>query len=106
MNENPFTSLAEARRIVEAWRIAYNTGRPHGRLGRLPPAVYGATRRQPEEQRASQAQITSRLNLPTCENRGAGPRRSIAAWVPAGVRYGDRPGVERRSASAASPPLR
>ena len=28
----------------------YNTVRPHGRLGRLPPAVFGATRR-PEEQR-------------------------------------------------------
>jgi putative transposase len=34
----------------EAWRIDYNTVRPHGRLGRLPPAVFGATRR-PEEQR-------------------------------------------------------
>jgi hypothetical protein len=42
--------LAGARRIVEAWRIDYNTVRPHGRLGRLPPAVFGATRR-PEEQR-------------------------------------------------------
>ena len=51
LNENVFTSLAEVRRIVEAWRIDYNTVRPHGRLGKLPPAVYGATRRQPEEQR-------------------------------------------------------
>jgi len=51
LNESVFTTLAEARRIVEAWRIDYNTVRPHGRLGRLPPAVYGATRGQPEEQR-------------------------------------------------------
>ena len=51
LNESVFTTLAEVRRIVEAWRIDYNTVRPHGRLGRLPPAVYGATRRQPEEQR-------------------------------------------------------
>jgi putative transposase len=50
LNENVFTTLIEARRIVEAWRIDYNTVRPHGRLGRLPPAVFGATRR-PEEQR-------------------------------------------------------
>ena len=49
LNEHIFTSLAEARHIVEAWRIDYNTVRPHGRLGRLPPAVFGATRR-PEEQ--------------------------------------------------------
>ena len=51
LNESVFTSLAEVRRIVETWRIDYNTVRPHGRLGRLPPAVYGATRRKPEEQR-------------------------------------------------------
>ena len=30
--------------IVKAWRIDYNTVRPHSRLGNLPPAVYGATR--------------------------------------------------------------
>ena len=48
-NDHVFTMLAEARRIVEAWRIDYNTVRPHGRLGRLPPAVFGATRK-PEEQ--------------------------------------------------------
>jgi transposase InsO family protein len=48
LNEHVFTTLAEARRIVEAWRIDYNTVRPHGRLGRLPPAVirrYTQTRR-------------------------------------------------------------
>ncbi|MBV8156669.1 MAG: transposase [Dyella sp.] len=39
LNEHVFTTLADARRIVEAWRIDYNTVRPHGRLGRLPPAV-------------------------------------------------------------------
>ena len=50
LNEHVFTTLAEALRIVKAWRIDYNTVRPHGRLGRLPPAVFGATRR-PEEQR-------------------------------------------------------
>ena len=50
LNEHVFATLAEARHIVEAWRIDYNTVRPHGRLGRLPPAVFGATRR-PGEQR-------------------------------------------------------
>ena len=49
LNEHVFTTLAEARRIVEAWRIDYNTIRPHGRLGRLPPAVFGATRRAQEQ---------------------------------------------------------
>lgn len=50
LNEHVFMTLAETRQIVEAWRIDYNTVRPHGRLGRLPPAVFGATRR-PAEQR-------------------------------------------------------
>lgn len=50
LNEHVFMTLVEVRQIVEAWRIDYNTVRPHGRLGRLPPAVFGATRR-PEEQR-------------------------------------------------------
>ena len=45
LNEHVFMTLVEARRIVEAWRIDYNTIRPHGRLGRLPPAVFGATPR-------------------------------------------------------------
>ena len=40
LNEAWFSSLAEARRIIEAWRIDYNTVRPHGRLGRVPPAVF------------------------------------------------------------------
>jgi putative transposase len=45
LNEHVFMTLAEAQPIVEAWRIDYNTIRPHGRLGRFPPAVFGATRR-------------------------------------------------------------
>lgn len=34
LNEHVFDTLTDARRIVEAWRIDYNTVRPHGRLGR------------------------------------------------------------------------
>ena len=45
LNEHVFATLSEVRRIVGAWRIDYNTVRPHGRLGRLPPAGFGATRR-------------------------------------------------------------
>jgi putative transposase len=29
LNEQVFSSLAEARRIIECWRIDYNTARPH-----------------------------------------------------------------------------
>lgn len=37
LNEHVFSSLAKARRIIEAWRIDYNTVRPHSSLGYLTP---------------------------------------------------------------------
>jgi len=40
LNEHVFRSLTEARRIVEAWRIDYNTVRPHSSLGGLAPSVF------------------------------------------------------------------
>jgi putative transposase len=35
INEHVFSSLAEARRIIEIWHIDYNTMRPHSRLDYL-----------------------------------------------------------------------
>jgi putative transposase len=40
LNVEEFGSLIEATIIVEAWRIEYNTYRPHGSLGGLTPAEY------------------------------------------------------------------
>ena len=40
LNEHVFRSLSQARALVEAWRIDYNTVRPHSSLGGLPPAVF------------------------------------------------------------------
>jgi transposase InsO family protein len=40
LNVEEFGSLLEAQVIVEAWRIEYNTYRPHGSLGGLTPAEY------------------------------------------------------------------
>ena len=42
LNEDLFITLAETRRVIDAWCIDPNIVRPHGRL---PPAVVGATRR-------------------------------------------------------------
>jgi hypothetical protein len=42
INEHDFTSLTEARRIVESWRIDYNTIRLHSSLGGLPPSVFAS----------------------------------------------------------------
>lgn len=48
LNETLFGNLAEARNIIENWRIDYNTQRPHTSLGGLAPAVYA---RQPRTSR-------------------------------------------------------
>jgi len=43
LNEHLFRSLTEARRIIEHWRLDYNTGRPHTSLDGLTPTEF-ATR--------------------------------------------------------------
>ena len=42
LNEHVFSSLPEARTIIEAWRRHYNTTRPHGSLGWLTPNEFKA----------------------------------------------------------------
>jgi transposase InsO family protein len=40
LNGEIFYSLAEARIIIESWRLHYNTQRPHSSLGYRPPAPH------------------------------------------------------------------
>lgn len=40
-----FTTLAEARAIIEAWREDYNQQRPHSSLGALTPSEFAALKR-------------------------------------------------------------
>ena len=42
LNEQVFSSLAEARRIIECWRIDYNTARPHSSLDYQTPEELAA----------------------------------------------------------------
>ncbi|MGQ0741900.1 MAG: IS3 family transposase [Alphaproteobacteria bacterium] len=42
LNEHLFASLNEARTIIEAWRIDYNTNRPHTSLNGLTPTEFAA----------------------------------------------------------------
>jgi putative transposase len=51
LNEHWFISLAHARSIIEAWRIEYNTERPHSSLGNRTPQEF-ATDRTKDEERA------------------------------------------------------
>ena len=43
LNQSWYTSLEDARRIIEAWREDYNGVRPHSSLGYLTPEEYAAT---------------------------------------------------------------
>ncbi len=45
LNEHWFISLAHARRIIEDWRIEYNTERPHSSLGNRTPHEFAAGRK-------------------------------------------------------------
>jgi putative transposase len=44
LNANWFTSLADARRKIEAWRQDYNQERPHSSLNYLSPAEFARSR--------------------------------------------------------------
>jgi putative transposase len=43
LNDEVFASLQEAQEKLEAWRVDYNTRRPHGSLGHLTPEEYAKT---------------------------------------------------------------
>lgn len=49
LNQNWFTDLADARRIIEAWRVDYNTQRPHSALGYRTPAEFAALAAEEEK---------------------------------------------------------
>jgi putative transposase len=40
LNQNWFTTINEARDIIEDWRIDYNGARPHSSLGNLSPEEF------------------------------------------------------------------
>jgi hypothetical protein len=40
LKEHLFDSLAEARQIIEVWRLDYNCARPHSSLGTLTPSEF------------------------------------------------------------------
>ena len=42
LNEHWFSSIPEAQAIIEAWRVDYNTVRPHSSLGNRTPREEGS----------------------------------------------------------------
>jgi putative transposase len=55
LNDNVFISLGSAQRIIENWRLDYNSERPHSSLNDMTPEVFAA--------RFNQRQQTENTNL-------------------------------------------
>ena len=75
LNETVFSSLNEARILLEQWRRDYNTQRPHSRLGWLTPSEF-ADRSRLNKQWPSGATLPEgsaphgdRINRPTRQSR-------------------------------------
>jgi putative transposase len=56
LNVTQFTSLDDARRQIEAWRIDYNGHRPHSSLGHLTPIEYARNRQETRTSEAARLQ--------------------------------------------------
>jgi putative transposase len=55
LDQHWFASLEEARQVIEAWRVDYNTERPHRALRHQTPAAAEAAWEQPQERPAEAA---------------------------------------------------
>jgi putative transposase len=62
LNEYVFTTLAEARAIIEGWRQDYNHQRPHSSLGALTPVEF-ATLNGQKKQPPQEGEIAGGLYL-------------------------------------------
>ena len=68
LDQSWFTSLAEARRVIEAWRLDYNLHRPHTSLRMRTPAAFAAAR-----------PFVKRQTPPTAASDTAPPAEAVAA---------------------------
>lgn len=67
-----FYTLAEAKILIENWRIEHNTNRPHASLGQRPPAPEAWSRLLPEALPPRPAGIALHLTFHMDQPVGAG----------------------------------
>jgi putative transposase len=61
LNEHWFQSLPQARHVISDWRRDYNEVRPHGSIGRIPPAQFAAQHRRLAGDAANQPHTTNEI---------------------------------------------
>ena len=82
LNQSWFLDLGDARRIIEAWRVDYNTARPHSSLGYQTPAEFaqkaagGGCGKD-----ARCASVDPALRDPLCHSHGDGGPSLVALEV-------------------------
>ena len=62
LNEQWFETLHQARSAVAIWRQDYNEVRPHGSIGRMPPAEFAKLHRQRAGDEAQSPSTTTEIN--------------------------------------------
>ena len=80
LNEHWFVSVADAQAVIEAWRVDYNTVRPHSSLNQVTPAqfaAFGVGARGPRPARTDQGLKSEDLALSVWRIVGAGHRWSF-----------------------------
>ena len=84
LNEQWFVDLAEARHRIEAWRIHYNTVRPHSSLGFLSPEQFRLALEQAPDTAGRVAGSAQPANGPLSSNPHGGYNSvisSLSTWT-------------------------
>lgn len=82
LNEQWFVDLAEARHRIEAWRIHYNTVRPHSALGFLSPEQFRLARPHTPDTTGRVAGSEQPANGPLSPNHPGGYNSGISSLSP------------------------
>ena len=83
LNQNWFVDLDDARRIIEAWRVDYNTVRPHSSLGYRTPHEFAreAAGKMAVEKTAPAGALEIPPGFPLSHSHGDGDPSLVALEV-------------------------
>jgi putative transposase len=79
LNEHWFVSIADARRIIESWRIHYNTVRPHSSLGNRTPEQFRLAGEKGYGKDGHSVTLENSTSFPLSHSHGGGDTSSISS---------------------------